>query len=392
MDLELNKLSSFDTSLESLSNAAEKLNEIATLATESLESGGLHNSALTFCNIALESYGAPTIESTALVAMPRERTTADLVASAKEGVKKVVEQVLEAMKKLWEWVKEFTKNVTDASHRLKSNFEKLHKRISTYNGVVSKVDKMELREGVTARLAWGEKGTSYDLSQGIHFHTNLVEDLSKFALVNGRRMSHAIVKVFKQAEKSMYGSGYFDAGLVVEKIPGFTATPYEELDGIEMVRHISPTLPGNAQIVFTTIGGKSTGYSDSTAILDAMARCNVQAHRETVQEIDDVKTVSMDKLLDIVKEGSELAERINAVINADIHELDDISKQLQNQIDMLKMSAPSNFRKAAFAMAGASRLITKTPGVVCGISMSYAKAVYEYVHTCFEAQTVKEAA
>ena len=400
MDLELNKLSSFDTSLESLSNAAEKLNEIATLATESLESGGLHNSALAFCNIALESYGAPTIESTALVAMPREKTTADLVASAKEGVKKVIEHVLEMMKKLWEWVKEFAKNVTDASHRLKSDFEKLHKQISEYNGVVSNADKLELKEGVAARLAWGDKGTSYDLTQGLHFHTNMVEDLSQVALVNGRRLSHAVFKMYEQAMKSVGTTGFLptslDQGLIVEKIPGFTTMPYKDFRGVEVVRHVSPQLPGNAQIVFVTIGHQSSksmrAYGSGADILDALAVCNVEPYREETKEVGEPKVVDLGKLSAIAKEGALLADRLQVVINADMHELDNISRQLNVCIGNLHRSYTTGSSKAAFALSGVSRLATKTPSVVCGISMNYARAVYDHVHACFEAQTVKEAA
>lgn len=388
MDRFEQQIAEHDISLESLFSACEKLNEIAQVAQESLKDGGLHPTALPFCNMALESYGAVALEDSALMTLPRQQTTGDVIKAAAEGVKKVLQHIFELIKKMWDWITDHAKALVSKTTALTVKAKELAEKAKDYSGVVEKVSVIENSQ-LAPRLAWGERGVNYNLEDGLHLYQRAVEDVSGLVVAEGAKMAAALAHAFRIVVELKPLEQYtIDSTFVIERIPGYRIDESRLYNEIPIHRHVSPHLPGNAEIQITAVGRKgvrTTGVYGLVAIGKmAVAVTGNDGATESAGE-----QIKVSELADIpvVCEGiADLSKAVEAVLNTSTPQLNKIKAVTKTAEVFIDMSGSPHSFHMAQALRAINNFATRGHVLICNRAFSYASAVYQHCLASYNAQ------
>lgn len=385
MDRFEQQIAEHETSLESLFSACEKLNEIAQVAQESLKDGGLHPTALPYCNIALESYGGVALEDSALMTLPRQQTTGDVVKAAVEGVKKVLQHIFELMKKMWESFRDYVKSLTSKTQSLIYKSKELAKEVRAYSGPVNSVQSID--SNLSNRLVWkGE--VNYDFTEGLRLYQKMVEEVSVVTVDEGSKMALSLTKLFNEVMSLKSDQLYrVNTIFVVPRIAGFTTEPVESEAAIILHRHVSPELPGDVRLKFTTLA--VGGFGTARHIFQALSKVGILVERDhhDSDKLEAPRPLTLAQIEDICTDVAVVAEHVHEVIHRDTSKLDMMASAVNGTRKMIEIAGSSMY---AVDMARALKAIhaTATQGhlKITGQAFSYAMAVYQLCLQSYNAQ------
>ena len=388
MDRFEQQIAEHETSLESLFSACEKLNEIAQVAQESLKDGGLHPTALPYCNIALESYGGVALEDSALMTLPRQQTTGDVVKAAVEGVKKVLQHIFEMIKKMWSWIVDHAKALVSRTAALTVKAKELAEKAKDYSGVVEKVSVIEDSQ-LVHRLAWGKRGVNYNFEDGLHFYQHAVEEVSGLVVADGAKMAAALLHAFQIVVELKPREEYsIDSSFVIERIPGYHTEVSQHVGEVPIHFHASPLLPGNGQIWIFSVGRRGVRTTGAHA-LKAIGKTGIVVlddKKSSEESGTDLKVQTLSDISAACQGVADLSKTIETVLNKSTPSLNRalaVSKTAENFIGM---SGSPHAVDMAQALRAINNFASRGHVIVCNRAFSYASAVYQHCLASYNAQ------
>lgn len=388
MDRFEQQIAEHETSLESLFSACEKLNEIAQVAQESLKDGGLHPTALPFCNMALESYGAVALEDGALMTLPRQQTTGDVIKAAAEGVKKVLQHIFELIKKMWDWIADHAKALVSRTAALTVKAKELAEKAKDYSGVVEKVNVIEDSQ-LAPRLAWGNRGVNYNFEDGLHFYQHAVEEVSGLLVADGAKMSAALLHAFQIVVQLKPHEEYsIDSSFVIERIPGYRTEESQHVGEVPIYYHASPLLPGNGEIWIFSVGrrGVRTTGTDALKAIGKTGIVVLDDKKSSEESGTDLKVQALSDISVTCQGIADLSKTIETVLNKSTPSLNRALAVSKTAESFIGMSNSPYAVDMAQALRAINNFATRGHVLVCNRAFSYASAVYQHCLASYNAQ------
>lgn len=283
----------FNTQVEEATDVVTSLEELAEQLEESLDTGGLNETASEITDIAITSLTQRVgLQPKAMVATEgfkspsmRIRNTKIAIESIKETLDKIYAALKEAVARSIAWIKSFISRFFPNFESYKAEIKNLHTALSKTTkdtaDANAKFDKKSIINSLKAGSSTDIVANTKSLTGFSHMYFNFVEK-ERIEVVSAVKIivENVLAETHDAPEQVLLIPEFSGTGIVKHEINGHAP----ELDTLESYCNVS-VLPGDSTFV---------AYLPNTTI-------NIEKYNETIRKSKFTFVVEQDRVIDVVE-------------------------------------------------------------------------------------------
>lgn len=314
-----------DAEIVQAGSDADALEDIADAMAETIEEGGLTQSAANAVNVAVEAfYSRLSITKKPMVSLEHFGQTSSRVQATRLAMEGIKEQAKEIWKKIVAFIKKIGAWIMEQYNKVFGAAEKLEKRAKALQTRAENTDlpakaKEEKIDNETLAKSLHIGGTVSDVAKSYKEMFTVIQPLfgAGFEAINTN-----VENYLTGLEKMATAGAYSDDFKVVKELPAIAVGPAADAEATghtaakEGVKfHLSAALPGGKAIVSYLPDGKAVGAAAVTALRESKSSIGAANLKEIAKVTSKFSVIPKGELVGVAEEVAKAASELKAFRN-----------------------------------------------------------------------------